>query len=754
MIIKKLVIKNFRSYYGEKVFVFDEGLNMILGANGDGKTTFFEAINWVLSYRSDSDDRLPQNESLVSAKFFKQLERGKKGEVSVSLELLNNDSKRREIVRSFLVGKSEDESMVIHESSHRAFLVATDGKKTQMATLKDLFERENVFPSMAKKYSVFKGEDELNIFEDKQTLQNLIDLYSDIKDMEPYKMFAEYAVTEYRKVVKRFQDNNSAKSRKQAQLQNDIDSIKRLIEVKEGQLEILQNDYEDLCGALDAISEDMDLLSKVNDMRQEISRLNKLEKELRSKLNENYSLQMLDNLWILLGIQPFVDEFNDKMVKFSELRKETERDYIREQTIEEVREEVKKEAIEEVKKELDVLPLDKNEESLIRRMMDAHRCSICGTEAPEGSAAYEFMKNRLQRAMDQIAAMRLKKQNEEKILTKPQIPDLYEENNIDGLRMLGSSVQNFGIKIDSLDYYMTKQFEANQNIHNDIDLTVARIETLESDAAQLLSQTESKEDMSGYLDNFTNIKHKYSEKESKALEIEEIKTRTLPELREQLEQKTQEYKKSVETAKGSECLEIMEFLEKYAEAIVQTEKDTYFEFLSNLARRANDYLNTLNVDDFTGVIKIGRRQRGNKEELNISLEDKHGKIISNPNTSLATTMHISLLLAISEVSKESGKGEYPLIFDAPTSSFDEGKDRGFYECLNSQVDKQCIVVTKSFLYKNEETGEYEEDKKALRKLNCPVYRIKKLTGFDKQDITTIDTQVKTLQLDIYGNSSI
>lgn len=744
MRIKKLVIKNFRSYYGEKIFVFDKGLNLILGANGDGKTTFFEAMNWVLSYRENTEDRLPQNESLVSAKFAKELEKGTLGEVSVTLEVLNNDAKQRVVRRSFIVKKNEDESISISDHVHEAFLLSTGGRMTKMASLKDLFEKENIFPSIAKKYSVFKGEDDLNIFNDKTTLQNLIDLYSDIKDMEPYKQYTSYAVEEYQKVVKRFQDLNCSKSKKQAQLQNDIESIKRLIENKEGRLATLQNDYEDICGALDAISEDMDLLSKVNDMRQELSRLTSQEANLQNQLNESYTLQLLDNYWILMGVQPMIDEFAEKMNTLSENRKEAEREYIREQTIKEIKEEVKAEAIEEVKQELDYLPMDKNEESLIRKMMSEHRCSICGTDAPEGSAAYEFMKNRLQRAIDQIAARQMQIQQDTKSVEKKEIPPLYMANNIDNLCMMGSSLQNYGLKIGNLEHYMNKQISSNQALHEDIDRINAKIEALESDVAQALAQ--SKQDMTGYLDNFTAIKHKYSEKETKALEIEELKSQILPELHDKLEQKTQEYKKSIEAAKGSECIEIMEFLERFAQAISNTEKSTYAEFLDNLAKRANDYLNLLNVDDFTGVIHIIRRLRGNKEELNISLEDKNGKVITHPNTSLATTMHISLLLAIAEVSKECGKGEYPLIFDAPTSSFDEGKDRSFYECLNSHVDKQCIVVTKSFLNKNEESGEYEEDKRALMQLKCPVYRIKKQTGFDKQDITTIDTQVSTLQL--------
>ena len=44
MIIKSVVIKNFRSYYGENRFKFSNGLTLVIGDNGDGKTTFFEAL--------------------------------------------------------------------------------------------------------------------------------------------------------------------------------------------------------------------------------------------------------------------------------------------------------------------------------------------------------------------------------------------------------------------------------------------------------------------------------------------------------------------------------------------------------------------------------------------------------------------------------------------------------------------------------------------------------------------------------------
>ena len=39
MIIKDIIIKNFRSYYGENKFTFSNGLTLIIGDNGDGKVS-------------------------------------------------------------------------------------------------------------------------------------------------------------------------------------------------------------------------------------------------------------------------------------------------------------------------------------------------------------------------------------------------------------------------------------------------------------------------------------------------------------------------------------------------------------------------------------------------------------------------------------------------------------------------------------------------------------------------------------------
>lgn len=81
MRIKSIDIKNFRSYYGENNhFEFSDGLTLILGDNGDGKTTFFEALEWLFDTTSER-----ANLSNVSEMRKSKLEIGEHDEVYVAM---------------------------------------------------------------------------------------------------------------------------------------------------------------------------------------------------------------------------------------------------------------------------------------------------------------------------------------------------------------------------------------------------------------------------------------------------------------------------------------------------------------------------------------------------------------------------------------------------------------------------------------------------------------------------------------------
>ena len=730
MVIKKLTIYNFRSYYGKKDFVFSDHLNLILGSNGDGKTTFFDALNWVLTpdYAPKSeDDKLPEDRSLVSAKMFSELRPGESGRVLVSIELKNNSGSLRVIERSFNVTKTSDGSMRIEGRAHKAYqLIGT--RRKDMFSVKDVFEKENAFPAVIKKYHIFKGEDKLNIFEDKTTLQTLIDMFSEIKDLDPFKQYAHYAVETSGKTLSDSRDKASKQNAKFAEMQRDIVSLTKRLESAEAELVKVKKEHDDAQEQIEAIEADYEIIQEVAKLEKEAASIEREIERISDRIDEEYSFKLLDDQWILMGFGPILKEFNSKLESIAFSKNNIELDFRKKQE-----EEFNQGRVAKAKSELEKIAWNRADVDKLKYMLNTHRCAYCGSDAPEGSLTYDFIRQRINDVIELLTPRPEEKQ--------PEFKRYFSYRNIEELKEIGLSLAHTGKDIQGIPDEIEALYHENDERRNEIAKKKAYVEDLGKRTETLYANSSTGANLKEYVSNIAVVNRWHEQKESASNTLTRLLTKTIPELKEQLKKKRDDQKKNAKASGGNPMLFINEFFRLFSNAVENTEASTYEEFLTRLAKEANVFLAHLNVDDFTGVIKI---YLDRYNDLQIELQDKNGKVITNPNTSLLTTMHISILFAISELTKENRDAEYPLIFDAPTSSFDEGKDKTFYECLNTQVNKQCIVVTKSYLYKNE-AGEYVTDTKALSKLNCQKYRIRKKTGFDKLDITTIDTEVEEIK---------
>ena len=83
-----------------------------------------------------------------------------------------------------------------------------------------------------------------------------------------------------------------------------------------------------------------------------------------------------------------------------------------------------------------------------------------------------------------------------------------------------------------------------------------------------------------------------------------------------------------------------------------------------------------------------------------------------------------------------------MIFDAPTSSFAATKESEFFDVI-SKLDKQVIIVTKSFLVEDV-NGDTVVDKNKVKSVNGTVYRIEKMKPFDDKKLATIQTVITKL----------
>lgn len=723
-----------------KEFVFSNKLNLILGSNGDGKTTFFEALNWVLTpteaakQNKEADVKL---ESLISAKMWRNLPDGESDKVYVSIEITYEAgklTKNKIIERCFTVTKKAGRPE-ISNVYHDSFDCRGGRKDKKDMMLRGVLETDAAFPAVIKKYHLFKGEDKLNIFDNKETLQNLLDLYSDVKDIFPFKQFANYA----EKMAEKAMGTNKAKASKQAKDLEDVNKeIVRLtkeLEKHETRLSLTKKEYEDAEAKLEGLKDDMASINKIRELQDKQKDWKREIGVLQRRIDEEYGRMLLDSQWILMGFAPILDEYNRKMSSFLTSKQNIEEDYKKKQE-----EEFDKAKTEKAKTELEKIAWKMNDVEKMKYMLHTHRCAICGTEAVEGSITYDFIKQRIH---DVIELLTPKPTD-----TQVELKRYFSAENIEDLKKMGEKLADEESKthvdVEGIPNAIQAKFDQNQKWRDGIAERDNLLERTNKKIAQLNAGSISGVNLLEFANDIESVNQWYEQRETSGVERNKLLQVTIPRVKEELQKKREEQKKLMKAAGNDSLYAVFTFFRHFCNAVESTEESTTEELLKSLSKNANVFLSQLNVDDFTGVIRI-YMHNGN---LTIDLQDRNGKIITNPNTSLLTTMHISILLAISELTKDSRKAEYPLIFDAPTSSFDEGKDKSFYDCLNANIDKQCIVVTKSFLYKDANTGEYMIDSEALKKLNCKKFRIKKLSdGFDKLDIAAIDTQVTEIKED-------
>ena len=176
---------------------------------------------------------------------------------------------------------------------------------------------------------------------------------------------------------------------------------------------------------------------------------------------------------------------------------------------------------------------------------------------------------------------------------------------------------------------------------------------------------------------------------------------------------------------------VYEAFERIHNAFVGAKEQNLTLFLTSLEERANEYLSRLNASDFHGIVRLVRTA---EDSALIKLYSSNGSEIRRPSGSQQTTMYMSVLFAISDLTTLKREEDYPLIFDAATSSFGNAKEKDFYNIIDT-LKKQCIIVTKDFLDKN--TLRMDD----INKLTCSVYRIQKAEGYNKNDLSTIRTTV-------------
>lgn len=724
MIIKEIRIKNFRSYYGDdNKFEFSDGLTLILGDNGDGKTTFFEALEWLFKTELDRGNQELEN---VSEMRKSKLEIGEQDEVSVFMSFEHDGMKSVE--KSFIFERTGESSFRAGKVSYTGY-EDTDAGREQVSG-KLLINR--CYDSFIQRFSMFKGESRLDVFDDKTALKTLVDKFSDIKAfdklVENTDEFERKSEAAYLKEMK--SDEKVSKEAKSLELKikhvsEDITKKKKDIKEKQTSIDV----YSSRLKELEQNQETSERYKEIEDRRK--TQQDKKNKLLSQIGMVDYNHALLDKFWVLAPFPKILQEFKQKCSAYSKEKRRLEREFDRKQA-----EAIGKlKAVKEIQGTLingsTELPWYLPDQETMEEMIHDHICKVCGRPAPEGSEAYEFMLNKLEDYKKHVQA-KLQKEIEEKALEEKT---LFKFNHIENMHSLSISLSgNNESMISNIALEINERLSLVARLREELKSVESKLQEVIDEKSRLLIQAGNVSE-SVLEKDFKDIKGLFEQKGRAEIRLAEMNNELVL-----LQNQLTGFQKDLDELNPSSGLvkilrDVHRALDEISKAFANAKEANLRRFLHELEGKANEYLDVLSANDFHGVVRL--RQTAD-ESTEIKLFSSNKTEIVKPSGSQKTEMYISVLFAISDFTKEKRDEDYPLIFDAATSSFGDSKEEEFYNVIDG-LDKQCIIVTKDFMTKGIVRT------KDIENLSCPVYRIKKADGFDKNNMATIRTTVKKLK---------
>lgn len=721
MIIKRIIIKNFRSYYGENAFGFSNGLTLILGDNGDGKTTFFEALQWLFNTTSENNSIDNVSEMRKS-----QLMVGESDEVLVSMLFDHRGEKLIEKRYSF--SRVSATGFKTNTITFRGY--EGDGPEREIVNGKNLMDR--CFDAFIQRFSMFKGESTLNVFNNDAALKDLVDKFSDVRKFdELVKISSEMSEKSNKAYLKECSSDKKIAGeakRLEVRLQDVSDSISD----KEKEIRDIKGSIEVFSSRLEVLEKSQDTAEAYSEVRDRLKNLNEKASRLKGQIaSVDKNTALLDKLWILCAFPPVLSKFKSKSSAFSKEKRRQDDDFLRQKSIRQGKLEMIDEVCGSLKDGVTKLPWYLPDQETMEEMINDHVCKVCGRPAPEGSEAYNFMMEKLNEYKKHIAVKLKQEKEKEELEQKELFTGRYvEEIHNLSIRLSGSNEASVSrLKTDIYD-----RLNLEERLKQELSDILKKIQETEDEKARLLIQAGNVPEE--FLEkSFSDIRGLFDQKgraETRLVELEgelrDLKTEyaSLRKLFDELNPQSSQVKV---------YRDVYLALEMIAKAFRDAKTENLRRFLAALEERSNEYLEKLSANDFHGEVHL--RQTA-KDSTEIRLFSSNGTEIKNPSGSQETVMYMSVLFAISDFTDEKRDENYPLIFDAATSSFGDSKEEEFYNVID-RLHKQCIIVTKDFITK----GQVRLDD--IDNLTCGVYRIRKASGFDVRDMSTIRTTVEKIK---------
>ncbi len=710
MIIQKIEIQNFRSYYKFNTFELINGFNLIIGSNGDGKTTFYEAIEWL--FRTDGTNKM--DVKYISKKRSEELFTNDSDEVRVAMTY-EHKGKQKTLEKMFRFTKSFDGEI---STSNYSFTLTENNGVERVNKDGVLFDRD--VPSEMRKFIMFKGEADLNVLENSNALKLLVDTFSDVKDFDAYFAFMEYATKKADQARDNAQKLDKKNTDRIKQLNHTIEQEGNLLDDIEREIKIKENEAVSFDGLLKNIEQSKEASKLLIAVNRRIESLSQKRSETAARIKENYTINLLDDMWILMGFDSIAEEYSSKVSSVDKKRRKLEKEYLLTAGAEKV--------IKKMQTDFVPLPVHIPGQKIMQEMLDEEVCKICGRPAAKHTEPWNFMLHRLEEYRE---SLKVTKEDDD-------IEPYYKNNYVVELQKRDTSLNDNLSRVTTMRHTIHEAIAFNNRLHDDIKKIDSNLNNEFEQKKRILAQTDglSEEQL---LANYENISD-WMDKKNRAENRIDVLKRQREQHRSALEEAQLALSNLSEGTSAAIYAKTALIIRQISEAFKSAKEENKKRLLSAIEDESNMFLEKLNTNDFKGTIRILEKMNGQGEA--VLMNNDHARIF-NPNTALKTTYLMSVLFAIGKLSSEKDKAELPLLFDAPTSSFTDTKENEFFNVI-SKLNKQVIIVTKSFL-RDGSNGEVILDTNRINNINGCVFRIEKKKPFDDKKLGTIQTIISKIK---------
>lgn len=687
MILQSIELNNFMCYAGSNKFEFTEGINVIIGDNGYGKSKLFDAFYWVMYNECyDTAKKKFQKSNLLKRLIIsdKALNDSEDGIISSSVILTfhNVDKDSVYIIeRKYSVTKKQGN--IIEDQDSEEIIWVKDLSYLNARLVLQMEEidkiKRTILPDNIKPYMWFQGEQVESIidFNKQDTLTQAINVLSNITRFDNIINIAEdlkeSSTKEFNKKQRDLSGDKGKSETLEIERQYLVDRIKAL--------EIQDLQVKDNLATAEEKSEI--LLNKLSDAQKireiEIKRksIEKNLKETQEEYNEeqiSLHKRMFTNKWVLKGTENLFKEYGEIYNNFEHKKLEHQ-----------AKIKAKLESENELVNEIyDRLPVDVPEPIHVEYMLSVERCLVCDREAPQGSAPWLKMKELIERSQQRIKTL----EDEETSINdfSADLKKLYQN----GLG-LSHYISNIDDDIKSTFRRLTKLNKRRKSLSEDLEKIEKEINSVIVDAALNVEQA-------------NNLLNEYSHQNELAKRsITQVMSNatTLTKQKENLAKIESDLSKLVIGEIPSYLLEKVKVIEEFHFIAHSTRKRVFNKLVLMLEDEANKhYLNmTQGNMSARGIIKL--RELSNGKNYMPELVDEQGNVLLQLNTGNIILIKLATIMAI--ISARQGARDtdlYTLITDAPMSVFGEDYTIGFCKTV-SNVYRQSIIMSKEF-YKNKE----------------------------------------------------